>query len=665
MTAAERTVPFRSDIEGLRGIAVLLVVACHCGIGVLAGGFVGVDVFFVLSGYLITSLLVAEIGASGRLDLPRFYARRARRLLPASALMLLATLAAAWSLLAPQELVFTGRAARAAALYVSNVFFDSDAADYFAPGVELNPLLHTWSLGVEEQFYLFWPALVLLGLGRESSRGRLLGLLGALTLGSFALSLWTTPRHPTFAFYELPARAWEFGAGGLLALAPLAALKLRPLAWSVIGWVGVSAILACGYLVPPGAGFPGWLALLPVAGTLAALAAGSQLPRRGAGILLGSALLQYLGARSYSWNLWHWPFVFFAAALLPGLSGPGKIVAAVAALAAASLTFRLVERPARGSAYLRPRPGLSLALAAGITVITVGLTWAGIGAGGAAASAPRFARINAAVADIASIARDQCVTPFGEDARVRTCVYGAAHPSMTVALFGDSHAIQWFDAVRAVADQNHWRLVTFLKSGCAAHDAAPLLGGAGCRAWRDQALRDLVALQPDAVFVASYTSGYGLGEAHPEADLERLRAGWRRSLEVLAGAGLTVVAFRDTPLPPFDVPTCLARAVTQAWRRGRSCDVPEKSALEPRTFQAEQAATAGLAGVHFLDLTDRLCRAGVCPAIIDGTIVYRDASHITGRYAASLAGDIARRSQGWIAAGAKRAAVPRAPAPTD
>lgn len=658
MTAPARTVPFRSDIEGLRGIAVLLVVACHCSIAVLAGGFVGVDVFFVLSGYLITALLVAEIGARGHLDLPRFYARRVRRLLPASALTLVLTLVAACLVLAPQELVFTARAARAAALYFSNVFFDLDAADYFAPGVELNPLLHTWSLGVEEQFYLFWPTLVVLGLGRSSSRGRLLLLLGGLTLASLALCIWATLRFPTFAFYELPARAWEFGVGGLVSLAPLAALGIRERGWAVIGWASVATVLAGGYFISPGAGFPGALALLPVAGTLGALAAGSQLPHAAVGVVLDSRALQYLGSRSYSWYLWHWPFVFFAAALVPGLGVPGKMVAAACALGAAELTFRLVEHPVRGSAYLKLRPQLSLALAAVVTVLSVALMQWGVRAGNAQATRPEFAPINAAIADVASIPRERCVTPYGDAATVTSCTFGNPKAKVTVALFGDSHAIQWFDAVQGLARANDWRLVTYLKSGCAAHDAAPLLGGSGCRPWRNQALKDIVALHPDAVFVASYTSAYGLENKDRAQTLERLRAGTRRSLAVLAAGAVNVIQFRDTPLPPFDVPTCLARRLGHAWLAARSCDLQQSAALNPGAFSAEQAAAAGLAGVHFLDLTDRICSGGVCPSVMNGMIVYRDASHLTGTFAASLAPEIARRVAGWVTAAGAPAAAP-------
>ena len=345
-------------------------------------------------------------------------------------------------------------------------------------------------------------------------------------------------------------------------------------------------------------------------------------------------------------------------ALVPGVGVAGKIVAAVAALGAAELTFRLVEHPVRGSAYLKMRPWLSLILAAAVTVLTVALMQWGVRAGNVQALRPEFAPINAAIADVASIPRERCVTPYGEAAAVTTCTFGNPKAKLTVALFGDSHAIQWFDAVEAAARANDWRLVTYLKSGCAAHDAAPLLGGSGCRPWRNQALKDIVALHPDAVFVASYTSAFGLQGRDRAQTLERLRAGTRRSLEVLSSAGLSVILFRDTPLPPFDVPTCLARGLEHPWLASRSCDLEQSAALNLGAFAAEQAAAQGLANVHFLDLTDRICAGGVCPAVMNGTIVYRDASHLTGTFAASLAPEITRRVAGWVT----HAGVPEAPA---
>jgi peptidoglycan/LPS O-acetylase OafA/YrhL len=205
---------FRSDVEGMRGVAVFLVVACHCAIPGFVGGFVGVDVFFVLSGYLITGLLVEEAESTQKLRFLDFYARRVRRLLPACALVLLTTLLAAALFSAPQDISLTARATRAAALYMSNVFFDANAADYFAADVQTNPLLHTWSLGVEEQFYLIWPMLIAFTLVNAGSRRVFATTLCAVTIASLIVCVWSTTTNPTFAFYELPARAWEFSVGG-------------------------------------------------------------------------------------------------------------------------------------------------------------------------------------------------------------------------------------------------------------------------------------------------------------------------------------------------------------------------------------------------------------------------------------------------------------------
>ena len=311
---------FRPDIEGLRGIAVLIVVLFHCGVPGFTGGFAGVDVFFVLSGYLITGLLVNEVQKTSRLNLSNFYARRVRRLLPASALTLVVTLLMASVILAPQELMFTGRAARATALYVSNIFFAINGADYFAPEVKSNPLLHTWSLAVEEQFYLFWPLLIIVGLQLWRSKRALLAVLSALTIMSLAASVWFTARGGTFAFYELPARAWEFGIGGLAVLLPRGILKLSSRWWAGFGWLGIFAIVGSAYFIRGTADFPGWIALFPVLGTTLALVAGAEQPHRGASILLDTAPLQMLGLLSYSWYLWHWPFLVFSKAILPGIS---------------------------------------------------------------------------------------------------------------------------------------------------------------------------------------------------------------------------------------------------------------------------------------------------------------------------------------------------------
>jgi peptidoglycan/LPS O-acetylase OafA/YrhL len=294
---------FRPDLEGLRGVAVLLVVGCHCGISWCAGGFVGVDVFFVLSGYLITGLLASECRTTSRIDLPGFFARRARRLLPESLLVSAVTLLTAVAFLAPQEIITTARAAAAAGLYASNLFFDGNASNYFAPDVAANPLLHTWSLGVEEQFYLVWPVVILLvSRGAQRVAGSIFALAAIAAL-SFTCSVYTSEAAPTFAFYELPSRAWEFAAGGLLALLPVSGNLGRRNGAMAGGFLGIAMIAGTALLLKGGAGFPGWVALLPVAGTLATLHAGAAGPQRGISAILSAAPLQFLGARSYSWYL--------------------------------------------------------------------------------------------------------------------------------------------------------------------------------------------------------------------------------------------------------------------------------------------------------------------------------------------------------------------------
>ena len=363
---------FRPDIEGLRGIAVFVVVAFHCGLPGFSGGFIGVDVFFVLSGYLITGLLLQELETTSTIGLLNFYARRVRRLLPASVLMLLVTLAVGALVLAPQELDFAARAARATAVYLGNVFFAQQARDYFAADVRTNPLLHMWSLAVEEQFYLFWPLLMLLLWRRAKSRATLAAAFALLTVVSLIACVWLTVHSRTVAFYALYTRAWEFGIGGLASLVPRGRFGAPASVWSLAGWLGVIAIALSSALLTPAAAFPGWLATIPVVGTALALMAGRELPDQGFPRLLDTRPFQYVGELSYSWYLWHWPFLVLGLALLPNLSAFGKAVAALLGFAAAALTHVYVENPIRFQPFLVARRSVTLALGAVLALGCIG-----------------------------------------------------------------------------------------------------------------------------------------------------------------------------------------------------------------------------------------------------------------------------------------------------
>ena len=538
--------PFRPDIEGLRGVAVLLVVACHCGLGWCAGGFVGVDVFFVLSGYLITGLLAAEYRATSRIDLPVFFARRARRLLPNCTLVLVAVTLAAALIFAPKEMAATGQAACAAALYISNVFFDITASDYFAPQVEGNPLLHTWSLGVEEQFYLVWPLLILFAhRGAHALRRSIVVLVGSAA-ASFAFCLIATRIAPTIAFFELPSRAWEFAAGGLLALVPLSRAR-SGMSWvSACGIVGLAMILGTAAVLRGGAGFPGFVVLLPVIGTLAALFAGSVTPRRGVSAVLSAAPLQFLGARSYSWYLWHWPFVVFAGVLFPGITVYGKLGAAVASLAVAALVYRLVERPVRQNRYFVGRPGLSLGIAGGAMALSIAASLGLVAfEQDQLRKDHRFQLISAATNDAGELPRS-CFSA-GPSAEVKVCEFGAA-ASPAMVLFGDSHAMQWFDPLRTAAQQEGWRLITVLKVGCAASDTNPQHIPEAvdhCKQWRTRAIHDIIATHPSAVVMASYDGVALRGDTDPAPMLsaDEIRSGTRRTLQTLAAAGVPSLCY--------------------------------------------------------------------------------------------------------------------------
>jgi peptidoglycan/LPS O-acetylase OafA/YrhL len=625
---SESSASFRPDIEGLRAIAVSVVVAFHCGVPGFPGGFVGVDVFFVLSGYVITTMLYRELQTTTTLDLLGFYARRVRRLLPASALMIVTTLTLVALLLAPQDLELTSRAARATAVYAGNIFFERHGADYFAADVRTNPLLHMWSLAVEEQFYLCWPLLMLVAWRVRKTPAVLAGVLIALTAASLAACGAITPHDRAIAFYSLPTRAWEFGAGALASLLPTPIPRAGRIVGPWLGWAGLAAIAASVAGLTESAVFPGWLASIPVVGTVAALVAGRERPGSGVGTVLRLRPLQRLGSLSYSWYLWHWPLLTLALALLPGLSSAARCAVALGALAVAAVTHAIVENPIRFRRRLVARPGASLALGGALTVVSLSCALGGLVLARSLAARPELAAPTAAAADVSGLPREKCVSVADSDG-LKTCRYGKAGAASGIVLFGDSHALQWFDALERVAVDQGWSLTTYLKTHCPAADFLPPAVSSGCAAWRSAALSEILRQRPYLVVMASST------EYDPD-DLAEWRAATRRTLARLSQTGLRVAVIRDTPRPPFDVPTCLARRARHPWLPGQTCGFAREAALASGVYQVERQSAVDLPGVTFIDLTEQLCGAPMCPVERGGMILYRDASHITGSFSAQL-----------------------------
>jgi peptidoglycan/LPS O-acetylase OafA/YrhL len=658
---------FRPDIEGLRALAVLLVVLYHCGVKTFTGGFVGVDVFFVISGFLITSHLAREATETGRLRIGRFYARRALRLLPAATVVLVSTLVAAWIWLPPLRLRGIAQDALAAAGYVLNIRLIQVGTDYRSAGAAPSPLQHFWSLAVEEQFYLAIPLLVVVGLVLLRRRAILVALLGALVAASFAFSVMTSQSSSVAAYFGAPTRAWELGTGALLALTFTGRLPVP--AAAVLRWLGLAAILSAAVIFDHTTQFPGWAAAVPVLGAVAVLAAGCT----SAGVALRFPLLQFVGARSYSWYLWHWPVLVIAPYVLGyQISVFEKLLAAVLALGLAGLSYALVEQPLRNHERLRAHSGRAGAFAVGLTTVTVALALltSGLparqshGEGVATAltlDGPPSARYQAlthrleaaklttalprnlvpaldqAADDEPEISSNGCFVAVPEDRTPKRCEsLGAARSRATVVLFGDSHAAQWYPAMSLLARKHHWKLAVFTKVMCSPADVhlyADAFRGdyRTCTDWRRDAIARIRGLQPDLVVMTSIADHMDLTQGNDDPDGTWAR-GWAATATDLRLKGTDLVFLADTPAAKTDIPECLSQFPKNIQECAQT--PAEAAGSDQRTRIAEAVRDAG---ARVVDPTPWFCDPASCPVVVGNTLIYRDDNHITGQYARLLA----------------------------
>jgi peptidoglycan/LPS O-acetylase OafA/YrhL len=631
-------------------MAVLLVVLFHCGVPGFAGGFIGVDIFFALSGYLITNLIVNEIERTGRLRFREFYARRVRRLLPASGLVVVATLLLGFAVYSPLEQAAHASMARYTSVYISNYLFMHDAADYFARDVATNPYLHTWSLAVEEQFYLFWPAVIALALYRTGTRRRPAIVLSVICVISFGLCVWWTNTRQPWAFFGSPARAWEFGLGGLASLVrkPVLSAHIR---WiKPLSWMGLAAIIAAGCRYSAQMSFPGYAATLPVVGTIAVLLSGASGVGSSLQNFLGNAVLLRLGKLSYSWYLWHWPILMLATVRFPWITWHGKLLAAGVGLLLAELTFRLLENPIRFNKFLVARPALSLSLA--LLVPLVGLTVAHFAEQRSFLSlaSAEQSRLRSAAEDFSPLVNARCLSQPGS-ARLVECEYGDQASGKTVVLFGDSHADQWFPALERVAAKEGWRLITMVKSSCPAarvevYSVALKHIDRECSSWREAALARITQLHPSTVLIGDsvgYIEGQGRDAEHDRLlSAPQWREGMRSMLQYLDSRGLETIVLADVPRAGFNVPTCLSRAVAHGWPP-QECMLQRNLSLDNDVREAEANAASRFSNVRIVDFSDELCSDSVCPPVIGGQVVYRDNNHLTASFARTLAPELALR----------------------
>lgn len=675
---------FRGDIEGLRGIAIALVLLYHAAVPLFRGGYVGVDVFFVLSGYLITGLIVRELSATGSVSLPAFYARRARRILPAAAVVLVVTVAVAAVVLPALLVVDVANDGLAAALYASNLRFAYQATDYLQSELAPSPLLHYWSLGVEEQFYLFWPALLLLvSRLRRGSLGPIRVAVALTLVISVAISIWLTEVAPPWAFFSLPSRAWELALGAALALAATR-IQVMPNRLALgAGVVGLGLIGLAGMVLSTATPFPGYAALVPTLGTALVIAVGIASPRGTVPVLLSVAPLRWLGRISYSLYLWHWPVVVLpASALDTELPVAVRTLLVLGAIPLAAVTYRWVEEPIRRGRFVgfQARRGL---IAAGASTVVVAAFMAGVGRfviaqgwsePGAASlgrdlggelmltpltdegplskiAGPPPATTSMPVAadlvpplvlardDLAPIYNDGCHQSF-EGINTAGCVYGAPMSSTTIVLIGDSHAAQWFPTFERLAQLHGWRLVSLTKSGCAAADHPQWLlqlrrPYRECDWWRTNAVQRIRSERPALVVVSNSRNHRLVVDGRPvstEVRPELWSAAVERFLELVRPLAEHTLLIGDTPRAMGDPPVCVSRHRDDAL----SCAQPSAKATRPAKIAADRVV-AEEAGASFIDPTPLVCPSDPCPVVIGRLLVYRDDHHLTATFARALA----------------------------
>ncbi len=633
---------FRADINGLRALAVALVLLFHFHVPGFAGGFCGVDVFFVLSGYLMTGIILGRMGTDGA-SVWTFYLDRIRRILPALSVLCLALLVLGWFFLAPMDYARLGGEVAAAAAFVSNILFAGQEGYFDLPAID-KWLLHTWSLSVEWQFYLVYP-LVLRWVLRRFGRARLVPVMAGVALLSFLLSV-ATPSQSMFSFYLLPARVWEMLAGGLVFVM---AGTARPARRTAIGLelAGLAAILAANFVFSGEAPWPSWRAALPVLGTVAVLVA-----NRERSAWTGNAAAQALGRWSYSVYLWHWPVVVAMGFAIPRLSASQVVAGLGLSLLLGLASCALVEQPARkGLGRFGQRRGIAAGIAAILLLALLGqgLVWAG----GVPARVPEAIRR----LDGASIRVPE--EPAGE-----WCGYSRktgelapcriAGGERRVVVWGDSHAGRLYHAVR---DATGATVLGYSRS------CATLLGtemrarrsDRACTDYNAKVLAQVDALPPEVpVLIANRFSFYVKGPNEgvnsnqwgviypedPSAPQDSMGRFAHELAKTLCRISKKRPVYVLRPLPEMGVyvpQTMARRAMFGFGVEDVSLPMAEYRARHAEVQDALDSAAAACPDVTLLDPAPYLCNAESCAGSVDGQPLYYDDDHLNAEGARRLA----------------------------
>lgn len=648
----ERLRKYRPDIQGLRAVAIMMVVSMHCGILDIHGG---VDVSFVLSGFLIGGQLFAEIDKTGKVSLTKFWARRFRRLAPPMALVIVGTAVLAWMYGSPLRFRAYIEDGLSASLSFLNWRLVENGTDYFANDGSQSPYQHFWSLGIEEQFYVAVPIVlvVIVWISRKIFRNRALValFLMAVIAGSFYLGWSETPVNQPLAYFSTHTRIWEITCGVLLALAAPLVSRMNTGLAAVVSWLGLGTVLVTAMLISAETPLPGYAVAGPVIGAVMVIAGGCANPRFGAERLLDNPVLDFVGNVSYGWYLTHWPLLV----LWPSITDRDftfeeRMRVVVLSFVVAVALHYAVERKFKKNVSLVARPwkgvftgGFTTAGTAGAMVLATivplhlatpssSTVAVGFTSEASVEDAVHRTQLSAAVQGALqstpkNSAKHGCIDNFDVTKFVMRdgCVAGDPKGSKTLVLMGDSHAWQWNDVYHEIGKELGVRVVTMSKGGCSPQIYRIINPQVNreyteCDSWRQSAFAELKKIHPDVLVIAD--------RARREAN----RAGAEASFKVFKETGAKLVYMTDTPQPGQNIPDCLATHIDDI----TPCNRKQWQALEYTEFRAMEREVAEKYGADIIDTTAAFCAADVCPAVIGDQVVYFDNSHITSSYSKSL-----------------------------
>ena len=667
----EATTPrkFLPEVQGLRALAVLMVVSYHVWFGRISGG---VDIFLLISAFLLTGQFTRKLENGRALELLKYWAHLFKRLLPLIAVTLLATLGGAYLFLPETGWNAIFGQSWASLFYYQNWFLAAESVDYYAMDhSQASPLQHFWSLSIQGQIFILWPLIFALAAliaktARLKIRPLLMYMFGAIFSVSLIFSIITTHTNQAFAYFDTRTRLWEFALGSLLALV-LPLLDFRRGTRVVMGWLGLVGMLSCGLILQVGQQFPGYMALWPTLSASLIIVAGFTGSKVGADRFLSWKPLVKLGDSSYALYLFHWPLlVFFLIVTERTEAGPksGLAIIVVSLLAALAAT-KWIDAPLRKNKWIeqKRRRAVAVILVCVLVVAAPLAAWqyqvhaqeqamlaqADRNNPGAAALRAGFVDLSDADAPMlpAFTALQKQWVSLGanceggfvpsDPALAKGCGQNkpAAGTSKTVVVIGDSHAEQWMGALIPVAEKNNWQLVSLLRGGCDFGSETEKSGRTGaCRDFNIAAEKYVLEHKPDAVFTIAT-------DAIPDSPAERIISGYEASVQTFTKAGIEVVGVRDNPRFTTNKASCVAE------KGAESCTFNKADNLAAE-FPA--AKLNSLQGAHMLDLSDRLCLDGACPAVIGNVLVYMDNNHLTRSYATTLAPDLEQRwfdATGW------------------